>query len=98
MPLTSRRSGRLTSLGGSLPLTSNTGLLVVFMTTYLGQNPVLLHPLVESLEQAIKALIIADYYIGQTESASFQAIKLIVVFIIIRSGEDLPLQYCFVLP
>ena len=43
------------------------------MTTYLGQNPVLLHPLVESLEQAIKALIITDDYIGQTASASFPA-------------------------
>ena len=82
-----RCSGRLTSLGGSLPLASNTGLLVVLMTTYLGQNPVLLHPLVESLEQAIKTLIITDDYIGQTASASFLATEYIVVLIIMGRGE-----------
>lgn len=97
MLLTARYSGRLTPLGSSLPLTSDTGLLVVLMTTYLGQNPVLLHPLVESLEQAIKALIIADDYISQAASASFQATEYSVVFIIIRRGEDLPLHRRFVL-
>ena len=98
MLLTARRSGRLTPLGGSLPLTPNTGLLVMLMAAYLGQDTVLLYPLVKSLEQAIKALVIADDDISQTASASFSPTEYIVVFIIIRRREDLPPQRRFVLP
>lgn len=68
------------------------------MATHLGQDTVLLHPLVKALEQAIKALILADDYISQTASASFSPTEYIVVFMIIRRGEDLPLQRRFVLP
>jgi hypothetical protein len=68
------------------------------MATHLGQDTVLLHPLVKSLEQAIKALILADDDISQTASASFSPTEYIVVLIIIRRGEDLPLQRRFVLP
>jgi hypothetical protein len=68
------------------------------MATHLGQDTVLLHPLVKSLEQAIKALILADDDISQTASASFSPTEYIVVLIIIRRGEDLPLQRRFALP
>jgi hypothetical protein len=66
------------------------------MTTYLGQNPVLLHPLVEALEQAVKALVIAGDYIGQAASASFQTTRCIVVFTT-KHGEDLSLLRYLVL-
>ncbi len=95
--LTSQCSGRLTSLGGSLPFAPNTGLLVMLMTTHLGQNTVLLHPFVKSLEQAIKALILADDYICQTTSTSFSPTEYIVIFITIRQEEDFPLQSRFVI-
>jgi hypothetical protein len=57
------------------------------MATHLGQNTVLLHPLVESLEQAIKALILTDDDVSQTASASFSPTECIVVFIIIKTGR-----------
>jgi hypothetical protein len=43
----------------------------MLMAAYLGQDTILLYPLVKSLEQAIKALVIADDDISQTASASF---------------------------